>query len=117
MTRTLHTLPFLLWAALCVSCRQSEGDDLVPLPAAYAEPTLQSTPGGHDVLVPEWLDRDPALRAEAFAEIDAVVPGGWRVVIRDPGAYGILSSPTGLARGHTDYALTTGRRHLSRKDS
>jgi len=104
MTRALLILSLLLWTALCPSCRESRSEDWHALPAIYPESTRQYTNEGRQVVVPEWLDRDPALRAEAFEEIDTLVPMGWVVVIHDPGSYGILSSPTGLARGHVDFA-------------
>lgn len=110
--RFLLLTPFLAWAALCcaLGCRGKEDQASFVSVVTWAGPeaptTEQRTPGGVAVMVPEWLDRFPELRAEAFAEVDAQGPAlwGWTMVIHEPGAFYVRESPTGLARGLVVYA-------------
>lgn len=97
---------------------------VVPVPAGRWE----TTPGGVQAWIPAWLDNSAriALRPAALDEIDRVVverndsiqrssipsnttsvPPSWRVVIMDPGSFSTPASPTGLARGVTDFSRVT----------
>jgi hypothetical protein len=106
MMGDMKKIALLIVAMLC-GCTSPDSD-----------PRWYRTEMGTRVLVPAWLwKKTPAEFLErALVEIDTTkpdpdprispdvvgCPANLAVVIRDPGMYEFLYSPTGLARGHTD---------------
>lgn len=118
MKRTLTAFALLAIAGTMplYGCSEQEtATDYYPVHFALpsAPLTEQQTPSGIAVMVPEWLDRFPDLKREAFAEIDGFSAAltGWSVVIREPGSFWTTESETGLARGFV--AFDFGEVHVA----
>lgn len=89
--------------ALLAACAPSHRSAPAPI-VAMPPGRWDCAPCGVSMWVPAWLDLAPELRDQAELEVEAAhVPSGYAVVVMDPGAFSTIHSPTGLARGLTDF--------------